>query len=1076
MKIKLTKSSLLRKRFLKNILRGFMFLLCFSVFSLSTDNTVKYNQWSQTTQISGKVEDVNGQPLIGANILEKNTTNGTQTDFDGNFTIEVNSEDAILVVSYLGFSTIEVGVKGQTELKIVLEENASSLDEIVVTALGIKREEKSLGYAVSQIQGQSIRESSETNIINALSGKVAGVTINTSSGGVDASSNIVIRGQNSLRGNNQPLFVIDGVQIDNNPVAINADFGRDFGNNISDINPDDIETLSVLKGPNAAALYGSRAANGVVIITTKKGKRTKGLGLTFSSTMLTEQAYDILPLQDEFGSGEGPRFTDGFFGTNGDGIPVLGIAWNNFGPRMDGTTVIGFSGEARPYSPQPNNIQDFYRTGYSVINNVAFSGSNDDASSTYRISFTSRKREGTIERNESDKYTVNFRGTQKITDYLNADVSMSYNKSRGQGRPIIGNGPLINRYAGFFPRDMPSNIYRDLYKQDDGSRTGACPWCFTNSYWEIFEKNNIDESNRLIGTIDLNFTITDWINLKLKASTDGLERYFENSSSGSLIGGTGPDASFATDQQITKQYTYEFLLSAQRELSEDLDLAINIGGQSWESNFKSISASTRNGLRTPGFFSISNSNLDPLGSAFFSNRKINSLYGFGQLGFKDYLFLDFTARNDWSSTLPIKNNSYFYPSASLSFIFSDALDIDSSILTFGKLRASWAQVGNDAQGAYLLNSVYTSTGTFGSIPLSSTTTSVPPGNLLPEKTNSTEIGLDLRFFKNRLGIDFNWYKSTTSNQIIELDVAESSGATRALVNAGEIENKGVELLLRGTPIKTNHFNWDASFNFSKNKNKVIELSGLESISLTRNNDGPIVVEARPGKPYGDIVTWVPERDANGNIIVNDNGHYANNFERKVVGNIQPDWTGGLTNTFTYKGFTLNSLIDFSVGGEYYSYNKRWLTARGSSIESLFGRDSEHGGLAWVDGNGRSRNDGIIADGVTRDGSPNAVIVSATAFYNNSYQNNFPEHILDASYVMLRELSLSYRIPEKLLKDSFIRNANISLIGRNLAILSNSSKINNPIATAYGSGNGSQGIESGSFAPSRLYGLSLNVSF
>ena len=690
--------------------------------------------------ISGSVIDVNDQPLPGANILVKGTTSGTQTDFNGNFSLQVANENVVLIVSYLGFLTKEVAISGENSITVTLQQDSAKLDEAVITALGIKREEKSLGYSVSEVSGTAIRESSEVNLINALSGKVAGVRINASAGGADASSRIIIRGENSLRGNNQPLFVIDGVQIDNNPVSLNnTDSGRDFGNNISDINPDDIESMSVLKGPNAAALYGSRAANGVVIITTKKGKRTKGLGLTYSSTILQEQAYEILPLQNQYGSGEGPRFTDGFFGTSSNGVPTLGVAWNNFGPSLDGTTVIGFNGQPRSYSPQPNNIIDFYMTGYSHINNIAFSGANEDVSSTYRVSFTNRKKRGIIERNESDKYSFNFRGTQKITNYLNADVSVSYNKSEGQGRPVIGNSRLLNRYVGFFPRDLPIMIYRDNYKQENGSSTGACPWCFTNSYWEILEKENIDKSDRLIATIDLNFSIADWLNLKLKTSTDGLERYFENSSSGSQAGGTGTDASFSTNQQINRQFTYEFLLSASKELTQELDLSLSVGGQSWDSKFRSVSASTRNGLRTPRFFAISNSNLDPIGNSSFRNRRINSLYGFGQLAYKNYLFLDFTARNDWSSTLPLNNNSYFYPSSSLSFVFTDTFNIGNSILSFGKLRASWAQVGNDAQQAYLLNSVYNSTGTFGNIPLASTTTTVPPGKFVARRNKFNRI-------------------------------------------------------------------------------------------------------------------------------------------------------------------------------------------------------------------------------------------------------------------------------------------------------------------------------------------------
>lgn len=1028
--------------------------------------------------ISGKIKDEKGIALEGVSVSEKNGTASTVTNKNGEFKLTIK-DGAILVFSMVGYATQEIAANNVTDFAIQLKEAASGLDEVVVTALGIKKEEKSLGYSVTKVEGKTIRESGEVNLVNALAGRVAGVQINASSSGADASSSIIIRGQSSLRGNNQPLFVIDGVQIDNNPVSIAdnfSDVGRDFGNNISDINPDDIESVSVLKGPTAAALYGSRAANGVLIITTKKGKKTKGLGITYSSTYLSERPYDILPLQNQFGSGEGERFTDGFFGTNPDGTPILGVAWNNFGPKMDGTPVVDFDGQIRPYSPSPTNIDDFYQNGYSYFNNVAFGGANADATSTYRVSLTSRNRKGIIPTNESDKYTVNFRGTQKITDFLSADISMSYNRSNGQGRPIIGNGPFVTRYAGFYPREMSNAVYKQGYIQENGAKSTYCPMCYTNTYWELFKTSNTDVSDRLIGTMDLNFSITSWLSLKLKASMDGLERYFEQSASGSGPGGTGVDAFFSTNQQITRQITYEFLFSANKKLSSDINLSFNIGGQQWDSKFRSVAASTRNGLRTPGFFAISNSALDPIGSSLYSQRRINALYAFGQLSYKNYLFVDFTGRNDWSSTLPANNNSYFYPSFSTSFVFTDAFKLNSDILSFGKLRASWAQVGNDAQQAYVLSPVYFSAGTFGSIPLITSTTTVPPGNLRPEKTNSIELGLAMNFFKNRVKLDFNWYKSTTSDQIIELDVAESSGASRALINAGEIQNKGIEFLLSVTPVETKRFSWDITFNGNRNRNKVINLNGLESIPIARNNDGGIVIEARPGQPYGNIVVWAPERSANGEIIVNSNGQIANNFERKVVGNIQPDWTGGITNTFSYKGFTLNSLIDFSLGGSYYSYNKRWLTSRGASIESLFGRTAEFGGLAWVDGLGRQRNDGIIAPGVDRSGRPNNVIVSVVDYYNNSYQNNFPEHVVDASYVMLRELSLSYSFPSRLLTKSPFQNASLSLLGRNLAILKNSSKINNPIATSYGTGNGSKGIESGAFAPSRLLGVSLNVTF
>lgn len=1037
--------------------------------------TNRVNQPQKKT-IKGKVTDNRGEPLPGVTIVIKETIDGITTDVDGNYALEVSDEAEVLIFSFVGMKRQEVPIAGRTQIDVVLEQDAIGVDEVVVTALGIERDVKALGYSVQELEGVVAKESGEMNVVNSLAGRVPGVQINAAGSGADGSSSIIIRGQNSLRGNNQPLFVIDGVQIDNNQGGLTGgDTGIDLGNNISDINPDDIETISILKGANAAALYGSRASNGVVLITTKKGGKQDGVGIRFSTSYAVENAYDILPLQDIYGSGEGERFTDGFFTLAQDGTPRLGVSWNNFGPKMDGTTVVDFTGEKKSYVPQPNNIHDLYRQGSIKTNNVSFSGGNNDGSSTYRIAYTNRMRDGIFRGNKTEKNTINFRGFQQVSKILSSDISITYTNSKGEGRPTVGNSPHLNRYAGFFPRDVSHEVYRNNY-EIDGNRNFACPWCYTNSYWILNKTGNNDETDRLIGTIDLNFDITNWLVLKLKGSMDDINRIFEEYASSNSASGAGTEAFFSRSSSKTRQRTFEFLLSTNKKLGDNFLITTNAGGQSWRSETTSFLSKTFGGLTVPNFFSISNSAQNPLTSTTLSDRKINSLYGFGQIAFKNLWFLDVTARNDWSSTLPTDNNSFFYPSVSTSFIITDALSLNSKVLTFAKLRASYAETGSGAATPYVLNSTYGSTGNFMGQAMSSAGTSVPNGNLKPERTSSIELGFDSRFFNNRIGLDLTWYTSSTVDQILPIDVPTSSGAVSALVNAGEIENKGLEIALNATIIQSTDFDWNIGFNYGSNNNKVVDLNGLEALPIAQNGDGPVVVEARPGKPYGDIVTWVPLRNDNGDIIVGSDGQYKNFYERKVVGNIQADWTGGITNDIKFKNFTFNSLIDISMGGEYYSYTKRWITARGSSEESLFGRDASTGGLAWTDSQGRTRNDGVMAEGVLEDGSPNNKIVSVTSFYNLSYQNNFPEHILDASYVMLRELSIGYNLPASLLDKTPLKRVKLSLYGRNLAILYNASKINNPVGFSYSAGNGFTGIEAGSFAPSRTFGFNLNVSF
>ncbi len=1036
--------------------------------------TAKENHkiFNQQKNISGTVSDSFGLTLPGVSIVIKGTTTGTVSDFDGNFKLANVPGNATLVFSFVGMKSQEINIAGQTTFSIVMEEDAIGVGEVVVTALGIKRETKTIGYSIQSISAQVLEDAPDINIVNSLAGKIAGVQINQSSGGADGSSSIIIRGQNSLLGNNQPLFVIDGIIVDNNQFNA-SDNGFDYGNGISDLNAEDFESISVLKGPNAAALYGARAANGVIIITSKKGGKSKGLGISVSSTMMWENPYQLKDFQNVYGSGGSPFWED--YPTK-DGVPVLNVTWNNFGPKMDGTEVIGYDGNKKTYLAQPNNIIDFYKQGFSAVNNVAISGGNDDGSSAYRFSLTSREKSSTIPTNRADKYNVSFNGQQKLNNVLSAKVNTNYIKSFGKNRPRVGNsGNAWDYHSGFFPRDISTQVYQENYKKDDGAKQNACPWCYNNAFWEINENSNIDEGTRFIGGIELQVDICEELDLTLKANTDNDSRHYERKESGVQAGGVG--GLYSVSQTNRNQLTYEFLLSWNKELSNKLNLSLNAGGQSWASKSTSTGGRTDGNLQVPNFFSLSNSSRTPVANSGIYEKEINSLYGFGQIAYNDYLFIDFTARNDWSSTLATDNNSYFYPSISTGFVFTEAFGMGKSIIDFGKIRTSWAKVGKDTE-AYQLFSTYGAGQPYGSYPTVNTPTNALLPGIKPEITTSFEIGGNLIFAGNRINMDFSYYQSSSKNQIIPLPVSNASGISSTLINAGEVENKGFELMLNLMPVKTKNFRWDMTFNYSKNKNKVVELAdGVETLELRRNGDGPVIVEARPGKPYGDILIRGIERNSDGLPIINGSGHYIQKGTFEVAGNIQPDWTGGLINDFKYKNWRLHSLIDFSMGGELYSYSTRWISARGSSVESLWGRDKEHGGVEWIDGNNRTRNDGIILDGVTESGEKNTRVISALNYYNTSYQNDFASHMQSASYIMFRELSLNYTIPKRIIdKLSFIQSVRLGLIGRNLGFILNDSEILNATATAYGSSNGSKGVETGSHPASRIWGFNVNVKF
>lgn len=987
----------------------------------------------KAVRIKGKVTDEKGLPVPGVNVIEKGSSNATMTNFNGDYSLNVKDGSATILFRMMGYQTRELSLNGETLVNISLVPDQTALSEVVVTALGIKRTEKALGYSIATVKGSDLNTVKEVNVVNSLAGKVAGVNVVSAGSDPGATALITIRGQSSIATDNQPLFVVDGVPVAHS-LRPTSEVGRssvDYGSPVADISPDDIESISILKGASAAALYGSRAGSGVVLITTKSGSSSKkGLGISFNSNAMYDQAWLFPHFQNQFGAGE---YTD-------DPASNTTSAW---GPRLDAGTKhlqwnspLDASGNPVPtdWVSHPDNAKDFYKTGATYTNNIAITGKNADGN--YRLSYTNMSNKGIVPNTDLSRNTLNLAATYILHPKVKISTNVGYVNNKSDNRPSAYR-ESVTQMVYSMPSNMSIKDLRNYWKPGRENIEQFSPDDSDNPYLVAYEHTNGFDRNRLTGNVQAVVDITKDLSLMVRTGLDMYNEEHETkrpfSSKRFKFGGYGVDHSYFKEQNT------DFLLSYKKTLNQDWSFGLSVGGNQMNQTGRN-SAQRTESLSIPGIYNISNARAGTITNTQYNSRKrINSLYGMGQASFKDMVFLDVTGRNDWSSTLPAQNNSYFYPSVSLSTVLTDVLKIKSGPLSFAKIRANWAQVGSDTDPYQLFNTIPFNQD-WGDVKRATIEFNLKNNFLKPEIATSYEFGGDLRFFSNRLGLDVTWYKTNKRNQIINIPTTIASGASNRLINAGNIQNSGWELGLNAIPVQ-GAFKWEVNANFTRNENKVISLSeGLSEYSMGSADGDNIRYLIKEGTKIGDFYTpsytKVPNGQYAGAALLDKTGHYIrNNSEYIKVGNYNPDFTIGLNNTFSYKNFTLNFLFDWRKGGNFYSYVVKSLINAGLTDNTLAGRDAQTGGLSWVDSQGMQRHDGMIIPGYVANGdgtySENKVVIAAADFYNNTYNKYYERLTYSASFLKLREASITYVFSKNVLGKLPVSNLSISLIGRNL---------------------------------------------
>lgn len=1046
--------------------------------------------------VTGNVSDEKGEGLIGANVLVRGTSFGTVTDLDGNFNLSVPDDGTSLMISYTGYQTMITDIADKSLVNIVLLEG-QLLGEVVVTALNIEREEKSLGYAVQEVSGESISEAREGNLVNALSGKVAGLQV-TNSQTMGGSANVTIRGTSSLTGNNQALFVVDGVPLDNSVFNVDAQDegsgGYDYGNLAGDINPDDVASISVLKGAAATALYGSRAANGVILVTTKRGKARDGIGISFISSATVNKINKSTGPQHqrEYGAGYGAYYEDAtsyFFegDVDGDGqldliVPTSEDA--SWGARFDpNLNVVHWDaldpfadnyGEKRPYIAPANDYTAFFETGLTLKNSIAIDGGTEKT--TVRLSYSNDNTKGILPNSELQKHTIGFTGSQQLTTKLKATLSGNYVNNSATGRGGTGYDALnvMQSFGQWFQANVDVKRLENSYLTPDGRHQSwnstywdnSTPIYFDNPYFIRKESYQTDRRNRMFGNVLLEYELTDFLTIQGRAATDLFNDLQEE-----RIAQQSVEISDYTKRLREKTETnLELLLKFNKRLGDNISLNGLLGGNRRKDQFEYTLLSTRDGLVIDKLYTVNNSVSSELQRDDVLNRKEQrSVFGQVSLGFSDFFYVDVSARNDWSSTLPKANNSYFYPAASASFVFSELFETaTNSLLSFGKVRFNYAEVGNDTD-PYRTSLTYVQNNNFGNNPAFSVPSELYNADLRPELTKSYEAGIEVNFLNNRYGVDLSVYKTNTFDQILPVEVSRASGYTTKLINAGNIENKGIEIELFANPVRTKNFSWNIGGNWSKNQNTVVELApDVDNILL--GDHFFMTYNAAVGEPYGTFKGTNYVFHENGEPMVDEDGFYMSTLSNtEILGNSNPDWIAGLYNDFNIFGFRLHTLLDFQQGGSVYSLNTMFGRATGLYEET-----------AGLNAQGNPKRDpvaeggGVLLDGVMEDGSPNTTYIDASNFFGAWYYRNNPVgvYIFDASYIKLREASLSYSLSPSVVGNTPFTNMTISLVGRNLAILKKNVKHFDP-EQALSAGN-VQGFEVGSYPTLRSFGLSVKL--
>lgn len=1019
---------------------------------IKRDTTQSVTPQEKKQKVSGTVTDVNGEPIIGANIMEQGTSNGTITDLEGNFVLEVTKGN-LLEVSYIGYISKEIIINKEQYVSIELREDIHVLNEVTVTALGMKKERRSLGYATQELSGNSILASHENNLVNSLSGKLAGVQITNTSGGVGASSRIVIRGAKSLAGNNQPLFVVDGVPLQSTNPSTFLYGGVDYGNDISDIDPNSIESMTVLKGANAAALYGSRAANGVILITTKSADNAQdGVNVTYSTHVGLNQVKYIPELQNKYGRGLNGeyRYVDGVGGGVNDEIS------ESWGPELDGRLIDQWFGKQQPWIARPNNVKDFFHLGLVFSNDIAITQKSERARN--RFSYNNYREKGTLPNTNQIKNTFNINSSIKVFDGFNVDFSASYINLKNDNLPQGGysSSNFMNTVI-WSGREMDWSRQKDFLNKDGSQKNMYSPF-EDNPYFLYNENTNSRTRERLFGNINLNWQLNDWLSLIGRVGIDTYSEKRESKTNAftAEIEQAGHGGKYSLTEVSNQELNFDFIASLNKSFGK-FDISADIGFNLRKNNSRALSVAA-NELVIDNLFNISNVKGNPIRSNSKVQSESQAIFGQVNLGYNKFIYLNATARNDWSSTLPKSNRSYFYPSAGLSLLPNELFGIESGVLSFSKIRYNWAQVGN-ATSPYALKGVYSSSDAWDKFPVYSAPLELFPLNLKPEITSSNEVGIDLVFFMNRLSLDATWYSSSSRNQILSVAVSGATGYNRMKVNAGEVKNTGVEVKLGGIPIRTNNFEWDLTLNWSTNKSEIVSLyPGLESYTI--GGIWGCNVLAKPGGTYGDIYHKPFLRDDQGNIIVGSNGVPKSSASVDKLGSINPDWLAGLSSSFTYKNITLNVLFDMRKGSDIFLLSYRYGCMSGVMAETA---------------RGDIRETGFVFPGVKEDGSINDIRVSPQVYYKSV--GSFEPYIFDASFVKLRELSISYRFPSKWLKwTRVVKNANLSFVGRNLWLIhSNLPKGYDPEVSLGGSEAG-QGIEYGYIPTNATYNFSLQIGF
>ena len=1022
----------------------------------------------QAQSISGTVNDENGVPLPGATVLVEGTQNGVSTDFDGNYSINASSGDT-LVFSFVGYTSQSVVVGSSSTIDVSLQPD-NALSEVVVTALGVKRNTKAVGYSITQVEGDAISANPSTNAINALQGKVAGVMITGSAMGAKGSSRVVIRGASSLSGNNQPLYVVDGITINNNNLGAAGMWGgTDFGDGISSINPDDVESVTVLKGGAAAALYGSRASNGVIIITTKSGLGSEGIGIEINSTsqfdMLNNSLWDA---QTTYGSGN-----LGIAPTSA--ASAVDNLYTSWGAKMEGQTVINFDGISRPYSYQGSNQDRFYRTGTTFSNTVSLSTSSEKGNT--RFSFTNMDNDDISPESSLDRNSLSINTSQKLGKNITLDASIKYIVEDQAGNPNVSDGPgnanwITKQYA-------PSiDVMWGVGPNGNGTQAdGLNEYVFSEGVyltnpWFAQNMNVKDlEKERFIGAMNLRWDLADYLYVRGRVGVDRFDAHRTTSEAYGIR--YKPLGGISEYKLATKSIDADLFLGTDNlQLVDDLSLTAFVGISSYINENSSINI-TGNDFIVPGLVSYANTK-NKSASYGFSEKQINSAYGSAEIGYKDYAFLSLTARNDWFSTLSLKDkvapNNDLYTSASLSLVLSDAMDLGDDV-DFLKFRAGYSQVAGGADDPYRLNLSYSILGNphLGNPMGQINGGQIPNSEITPFEKNETEFGVDLRMFDNKFSIDATYYDNETAGDIVGVSASNTSGYSSALANLGKVSNKGIELLLKVKPIVTDDFAMELSLNYTNNDSEVVatnDTDGMVSLDEPRgvNGNRNMRVMHIVGERYGALFGTSFKRDANGHIIHENSAGYPQpviDNNRKILGfGVAPEQIG-LGASFRYKDWNASLLVEGKVGGQIMS---------GSNAEML-GR-----GLHKMTVPAGGRHAGWTPEGVMEDGS--AVSQSLTVAQQQNYWNRYNDAaeagIYDADYMRLRNLSIGYNLPSSLLEGTSIQAASISLIGKNLFFLSNSVDNIDP-ESAYNSNN-SQGLEYWGMPVPRTVGVNVNLKF